>query len=141
MIELPQPSQKLRREIMVEKTIPNKKALQLQSSKLGREIILNIKLMWLLLSDRRVHFLLKLIPISALIYLISPIDLISGVVLPVIGALDDAAVLWIGTSLFLNLCPEQVVHEHQLALGLAVEVKTENEVVDVTARDITGDKG
>ena len=126
---------------MVEKTIQKNKLLQLESNGFARELILNLKLIWLLLIDPRVHFLLKLIPVGALIYLVSPIDLIPGVVLPVIGALDDAAMLWIGSTFFLNLCPEQVVQEHQRTLGLLTnptsQAPTDDDVVDVSAKDIT----
>jgi uncharacterized membrane protein YkvA (DUF1232 family) len=73
-----------------------------------------------LIGDRRVSFLLKLLPIGAAIYVISPVDLIPGAVIPFIGALDDAVVLWLGTTLFMSLCPEAVVQEHTNALDKVV---------------------
>ena len=33
-----------------------------------------------------------------------------------IGALDDALVFWLGTTLFVSLCPDEVVQEHNNAL-------------------------
>jgi uncharacterized membrane protein YkvA (DUF1232 family) len=60
------------------------------------------------------------------IYLVSPIDFAPGLALPIIGALDDAAILWLGTSLFVSLCPEEVVQEHLAVL---------NKVVDSSWRD------
>jgi uncharacterized membrane protein YkvA (DUF1232 family) len=78
------------------------------------------KLILRLMGDRRVNFFIKLLPVAALLYIVSPADLLPGIVLPVVGALDDAAVLWIGTTLFLSLCPEEVVREHSDALDMVV---------------------
>ncbi len=87
--------------------------LATQNSGFFQDLILRLKLIWRLMADRRVNFLLKILPVASLIYLIWPIDAIS---LPVIGVLDDAAVLWLGSTLFINLCPEEVVREHLNAL-------------------------
>ena len=83
-----------------------------QNTGFFQDLVQRLKLVWRLLSDRRVNFFLKLLPIASLVYLVSPVDLAPGIALPVIGALDDAAILWIGTSLFMSLCPEDVVEEH-----------------------------
>lgn len=64
-----------------------------------------IRLVGKLLADPRVHPLLKLLPIGALIYLVVPTDL-----MPLIP-LDDAAVVTIGGYLFIELCPQDVVRE------------------------------
>lgn len=79
---------------------------------LVQDLMQRARLILRLIGDRRVNFFLKLLPIGALIYVVSPIDLLPGLALPVIGVLDDAAVLWIGTTLFVSLCPEEVVREH-----------------------------
>lgn len=102
--------------------------LKSQNSGFFNDLVLRLKLILRLLGDRRVNFLVKLIPIGALIYLVSPIDLIPGAVIPFIGALDDAAVIWLGTTLFVALCPDEVVQEHNNAL---------NKVVTGTWRDAT----
>jgi uncharacterized membrane protein YkvA (DUF1232 family) len=83
-----------------------------QNSGFFQDLVERVKLIGKLMADPRVNFLLKLIPVASLIYLVSPVDLAPGLALPVLGAVDDALVLWIGTSLFLNLCPERVVREH-----------------------------
>jgi len=85
-----------------------------------QDVILRVKLILRLMGDKRVNILIKLLPVGALIYLVSPVDLIPGVALPVIGALDDAAVLWIGATLFVSLCPDDVVQEHMNALQKVV---------------------
>jgi hypothetical protein len=73
---------------------------------------LRIKLILRLLGDSRVNPLLKLLPIGSLIYLVVP-DLAPGPV-------DDAAVIWLGAYLFVELCPPDVVKEHMEALNREV---------------------
>ncbi len=103
-----------------------------QNSGFLQDLAFQLKLMWRLLKDNRVNFLLKLLPVGALIYLVSPVDLIPGAVLPVVGALDDAAVLWLGFTLFVSLCPEEVVREHTNAL---------QHVITSTWRDASENEG
>jgi hypothetical protein len=71
-------------------------------------LALRIKLIMRLMADKRVFPLLKLLPIGTLLYLVIP-DI-------VIGPLDDAAVIGIGMTLFVELCPQHVVDEHMRAL-------------------------
>ena len=119
-----------------------------QNSGIFQDLILRIKLILRLIGDKRINFLLKLLPIGAIIYVVSPVDLIPGLALPVIGALDDAAVLWLGTTLFVSLCPDEVVQEHMNALHKVVpgtwrdvppKDKTD-EVLDVKAHDSSEQK-
>ena len=79
-----------------------------------QEIALRIKLILRLIADRRVNPWLKLIPLAALIYWISPVDLIMGI--PVLDAVDDIVVLWFGQYIFIELCPADVVSELTLKL-------------------------
>ncbi len=65
-----------------------------------------VRLVARLMADSRINPLLKLLPIGSLIYLVVPTDL-----LPLIPV-DDAAVLWLGSYLFVELCPDHVVQEH-----------------------------
>jgi uncharacterized membrane protein YkvA (DUF1232 family) len=65
-----------------------------------RDLVLRIKLILRLMGDKRINPLLKLLPLGSLVYLVWPVDLVPGVALPVVGALDDAAVLWLGAYLF-----------------------------------------
>jgi len=103
-----------------------------------RPAILRFKLIMRLLGDRRVSPWLKLIPIGAVIYLISPIDLIMGI--PGIDALDDAAVLWFGSSLFVELCPVNVVNEHMQELNSNVTNNDSGDIVDAETTDSDNDK-
>jgi uncharacterized membrane protein YkvA (DUF1232 family) len=66
-----------------------------------RDLVLRTKLIYRLLRDDRVSWWLKILPLGGLIYLISPLGLIPDITLPVIGELDDVAVLWITNYLFI----------------------------------------
>lgn len=59
-----------------------------------------------LIMDSRVNPLIKILPIGTLIYVVSPIDLLS------VNPIDDAFIIWLGTTLFVELCPPSVVEEH-----------------------------
>ena len=66
-----------------------------------------IRLIVRLMGDPRVSPLLKVLPVGTLLYLIIP-DLAPG-------PIDDAAIIWLGTYLFVELCPPDVVQEHMAA--------------------------
>ncbi|HMZ09030.1 MAG TPA: YkvA family protein [Anaerolineales bacterium] len=97
-----------------------------------RNILNQLKLIYRLMSDSRVSVFAKIIPIGTLIYLISPIDAVS---LPIIGAVDDAALLWLGSYIFTELCPPEVVAEHMKALA-GKPTPSSDDVVDAEATEI-----
>ena len=70
-----------------------------------------IRLVWALLRDGRVPARQKLILAGIGAYLIFPIDLIPDFV-PVLGQLDDLAVVLLGLDLFIRTAPEDIVAEH-----------------------------
>ncbi len=105
-----------------------------------RDFVLRVKLIVRLLRDRRVSFWLKIIPVAGIIYLVSPIDIISDIALPVIGELDDAAILWLTNALFIELCPRDIVREHVKALSADDSEKSSGEVVDADAVEIKTNK-
>jgi uncharacterized membrane protein YkvA (DUF1232 family) len=100
-----------------------------------KEFLKQAKLVGRLIGDRRVNGFLKLIPIASIAYLISPIDFVPGLAVPLLGALDDAAVVWIGTTLFIELCPPDVVQEHRDALN-GDSSGDSGEIIDAESRDI-----
>jgi hypothetical protein len=75
-------------------------------------LLLRVKLVLRLIADRRVNVLLKVIPLGAFFYLLAP-DLAPGPV-------DDAAIIWLGSYLFVELCPPDVVEEHMRALNIKI---------------------
>lgn len=76
------------------------------------DLAVRIKLILRLMTDARVHPLVKLLPVGSAVYLLFP-DLAPGPV-------DDVAILWLGTYLFVELCPPDVVQEHLEALRQVV---------------------
>ena len=73
-----------------------------------KNLIRQLQLILRLMGDKRVPFLLKLLPVGSLVYLVAP-DLIPFVV-------DDALILGLGSYIFIELCPEDVVEEHRRAI-------------------------
>jgi uncharacterized membrane protein YkvA (DUF1232 family) len=113
----------------------NRRSVVQQKDGMLQGFIKQAKLVGRLIGDNRVNGLLKLIPIASIIYLISPVDLIPGAVVPILGALDDAAVVWIGTTLFIELCPPDVVQEHRDALNMGPSGDS-GDIIDAETRDI-----
>lgn len=70
-----------------------------------------IRLVWALLRDGRVPAQQKLILAGIGAYLFFPIDLIPDFV-PVLGQLDDLAVVLLGLDLFIRSAPADIVEEH-----------------------------
>ncbi len=101
-----------------------------------RDFVLRVKLILRLIGDRRVSPWLKIIPIAGVVYLISPIDIISDIALPVIGELDDAAILWLTNYLFIELCPPQIVAEHVKALNANRNTSEDEDVIDAETVEI-----
>ncbi len=77
-------------------------------------LVMRIKLILRLMGDKRVNPILKLIPIGSLVYLVLP---------DIPGPFDDAAVLWLGSYLFVELCPPQVVEEHMAILKRTISAE------------------
>ena len=103
-----------------------------------KDLMLKIKLIVRLMGDRRVSLWVKLLPIGALAYVISPVDLVPGLAIPVVGMLDDVAILWLGATMFIELCPPDVVAE--LSQDLAASGGSRDsggEVVDGEVTDVT----
>ncbi len=79
-------------------------------------IILNlpkfIKLYYRLFKDSRVPVQLKFILVIALVYVVSPIDIIPDWVIPMFGYADDLIILFAGLRYFLKKCPPEIVQEH-----------------------------
>lgn len=76
-----------------------------------RELVQQAKLAYNLFMDPRVHPITKLIPLAAVGYLFLPTDLVLDVV-PLLGQLDDAAVLIFGLRMFFESAPQAVLEEH-----------------------------
>lgn len=97
-----------------------------------------LRLVLRLMADRRVNILLKFLPIGTVLYFFIP-D-------PILGPIDDALVIGIGTYLFIELCPPHIVEEHREALKDVVDSQMsevdnehipiyENEIIEGEFRD------
>lgn len=93
-----------------------------------RDFIMRVKLIWRLMKDARVSTWLKVIPVLGVVYFIVPLDF--DYVLPVVGQLDDAAVLWLTNYVFVELCPPDVVAHHVKALTAGMPKSETDDVVD-----------
>jgi uncharacterized membrane protein YkvA (DUF1232 family) len=58
---------------------------------------------WRLFLDPSVPLALKLIPVAAVLYFLSPIDLVPDV--PVLGQIDDVVVLLVALRMFVGMAP------------------------------------
>ena len=99
-------------------------------------IVVRTKLVLRLLGDPRISPWIKLIPIGAAIYVLSPIDFIMGV--PGLDALDDAAVAGLGYYFFIEMCPSNIIQEHLKAIEGVEEKKpsASNDVIDGETTDV-----
>jgi uncharacterized membrane protein YkvA (DUF1232 family) len=96
-----------------------------------RDLVLRLKLIGRLMGDRRVNFFIKFLPLFSLAYLFWPLDAIA---IPFVGVLDDAAILWVGSNLFVELCPPDVVKEHRDELQSNLD--DADDVIDAESTDV-----
>jgi uncharacterized membrane protein YkvA (DUF1232 family) len=98
------------KKLSVVKRCRNLLVLLPQLPKIGR-------LCWRLWRDRRVPKYLKAMVIAAILYVLSPVDLIPEFFMPLIGQLDDATLLFLAGYYFIHWSPPEVVAEHMAAIG------------------------
>ncbi len=81
------------------------------------DLVRSGRLAWRLLKDPRVGTFAKLaVPVLAGIYVLSPVDLLPDVI-PVLGQLDDVAIVALALRLFIQLAPPAVVAEHMATMA------------------------
>lgn len=74
------------------------------------ELIHHGQLAWRLLRHPRMPLIYKLIPALAVIYIVSPLDLVPDF-FPVVGYLDDLTILLLALKFFIQLAPPDVMDE------------------------------
>jgi uncharacterized membrane protein YkvA (DUF1232 family) len=90
-----------------------------KSGNILEDILFNGQLAWKLMMDPRVALVTKvLIPLAAVAYFILPIDLLPDFV-PILGQLDEVAIILLLVRLFIALAPQEVVAEYKSAMGHA----------------------
>jgi uncharacterized membrane protein YkvA (DUF1232 family) len=75
-------------------------------------LVRQARLGWRLLRDGRVPGWVKMIPFAALLYFLSPLDLIPDLALPGLGEIDDVVILLLALKMFVDLSPASIVREH-----------------------------
>lgn len=87
-----------------------------------------VRLGWRLLRDPRIPAWPKwLVPVGALIYVLSPVDALPDFI-PFLGQLDDLSIVAVAVALIAMLVrwsPQEIVSEHAAALGLRHESQQE----------------
>ena len=97
------------------------------------EIVGQIRLIWRLINDSGVPLWVKFIPPLAILYLVSPIDLIADPILG-LGQLDDLAILLLGFKVFVELCPPEIRERYRTELAGGAAPQPDGDVVDTTYR-------
>ncbi len=90
--------------------MPDETSRKAPDSSVWPVIAREARLIGRLILDRRVPWYLKLLPIGAAVYAVSPVDLLP------LNPLDDAAVVSLAFYLFVELCPPEVVAEHRQSM-------------------------
>jgi uncharacterized membrane protein YkvA (DUF1232 family) len=80
-----------------------------------RTFVLHARLAVRLVREPRVPLLTKALPLGAVVYVLSPLDLIPDVI-PVLGELDDLTLVVIAVVIFLRVCPVAAVTFHRAAI-------------------------
>ena len=127
---------------------PSQSIVPLQTN-MFKDAILRVKLIVRLIADRRVSPWLKILPIGGILYLLSPLDIIPDIAFPIIGELDDLAILWLTNHFFIELCPPEIVREHVKALVSNTDIIEEEQnkaaantpdVIDGEVKDVSDPK-
>jgi uncharacterized membrane protein YkvA (DUF1232 family) len=85
--------------------------------RLLRVLLRDGRLTWRLVRDPRTPLRAKLILVATVLFVVSPINWIPNFV-PVLGQLEDVALLSLGMELFLRSVPEYLKAEHRRGLGV-----------------------
>ncbi|HKT80552.1 MAG TPA: DUF1232 domain-containing protein [Vicinamibacterales bacterium] len=80
-----------------------------------RALLSQARLSWRLVREPRVPLWAKAVPFAAIGYVLSPIDVLPDVV-PLLGQIDDAAIILMALQLFHRLCPLPALEFHRARL-------------------------
>lgn len=70
-----------------------------------------LRLFRAMLTDRRVPIVVRVLPLLLALYLATPIDLVPDFI-PVLGYMDDVAVVVLTLALMVKLTPREIIEEH-----------------------------
>jgi uncharacterized membrane protein YkvA (DUF1232 family) len=80
-----------------------------------RTLFSELRLALRLLREPRVPLLMKGLPLLAVAYLLSPLDIVPDIV-PLLGQIDDLGFVLLALQAFRRLCPSRVVAFHRGAI-------------------------
>lgn len=104
------------------------------------QLVRTLRLVWRLLNDARVSRFPKLIIPAALLYVISPIDLLPDLALG-LGQLDDVGIVALAIAMFIEVCPRAIVEEHRRALAAEhASSDADADVIEGSARRLPDDE-
>lgn len=104
------------------------------------QLVRTLRLVWRLLNDARVPRFPKLIIPAAILYILSPIDLMPDLALG-LGQLDDMGILALAIALFIEACPRAIVEEHRRALAAASAPPPQDEnIIEGSYREVPNDQ-
>ena len=108
--------------------------------KLLPPIIRFLRLIWRLTFDKRVSIFLRLLVPLAIVYVVSPYDLLKDWI-PILGRFDDLLILALATLLLIKLTPKHIVDELSGAslIRNRPEDKDPSNVVDGSSRIVDDD--
>jgi uncharacterized membrane protein YkvA (DUF1232 family) len=109
--------------------------LHLLAPRMLPNIIKFVRLVWRLTFDKRVSIFLRVLVPLALVYAISPIDLLRDRI-PVLGRFDDLVVMGLALLFLTKLAPPEIVDEHldRIPPSNRPEDKDPDKVVDGSSR-------
>ena len=101
-----------------------------------RTLFSHLHLAGRLLREPRVPIHVKVVPVLAALYVISPLDVVPDV-LPIIGEIDDLTLVVIALVVFLKVCPPAAVAFHRGAIAERrpfAPMSTTDDVIDAEWR-------
>jgi uncharacterized membrane protein YkvA (DUF1232 family) len=97
-------------------------------------VLRQARLAYRLFRDERVPTIAKLVVPAALVYVISPLDIVPDI-FPIVGQVDDLGVLLLAVAAFVKLCPPHLVEEHEATLeGRPAPSRGADEPIDARYR-------
>ena len=98
-------------------------------------LIKQLRLVWLLFQDQRVPFWVKSVLPILFLYVISPLDILPDVLVG-LGQLDDLGVILLGITLFVKLCPQDLVEYYRKQ----IENESSDKIIDAAYQEVDKDK-
>jgi uncharacterized membrane protein YkvA (DUF1232 family) len=103
------------------------------------QLVRTLRLVWRLLKDSRVPVWPKLIIPAAILYVLSPIDIIPDFILG-LGQLDDLGIVALALAMFIEFCPSEIVEEHRRAIsGGSAPPAADEEVIEGSYHHVPDD--